>query len=296
MVIQGSGNENDILKSYSLYRTTESVQVINRTAVVGHATCKFFYSNKLSLLSGQFDDRAAKWKLRLYQLDIRKASWELVSRYSGLQLDLRNSIPVSCGNDEIILASVLQNQETRQITFSPVIYLFSQSRGGEKWKAVKLRSIRFVNCEIQSCVVVLNYIYFSLLVHGMGFCVYRCGLMVLQRQKATNFIEPISAECSWPIKNLNLQNCFLSEHKERVVVITTSVDCGKIIMQIKPLKVNPTVVSPAQYQFELPCELKIIAASIVPDVQNPEIAVTIVYHNNTTNSCHFKKIKPFRLA
>ena len=113
--------------------------------------------------------------------------------------------------------------------------------------------------------------------------------------KITNSIEPIPAEFSWPIKNLNLQNCFLSLHKERVVVITTSLDCGKIIMQIKPLKVSPTVASQAEYQFEFSCELKIIAASVVPDVQNPKIAITIVYHNNTTNSCHFKN-KAFSIS
>lgn len=181
LVIQGSASENDILKSYNLIYSMENTQSIYTANVVGHATCKILYcNNRILLLSGQFDNGTITWKLRLYQQDVTsyRVSWKQISCFSGLQLDLKNSIPVSYGNDGIILASVVQNQEMRQTTISLVIYMFPQFRGsGEKnWKAVKVR-LRAAKCEIQSCVVISNCIYCSILLHGTGAYIYQCDFV-----------------------------------------------------------------------------------------------------------------------
>ena len=109
-MIQGSANENDTLYIYNLVHKMVNTKSISKTQVVGHATCKmFFHSNKVTLVSGQFDDSTSTWKLRLYQFDTAKTlstahlSWKQVSRFNNLQLNLKNSIPVSYEKDGIFI-------------------------------------------------------------------------------------------------------------------------------------------------------------------------------------------------
>ena len=300
-MIQGSANENDLLKCYNLNYCEQNMHKINKTNVVGHATCKILYCKRILLLSGQSDDTAAVWKLRLYYLDTTKlpATWKHISRFSSLRLDLKNSISVSNENGDIILVSVLQHQEKRQLALTPVIYMLPQSRGTDKstekyWKAVKLRQ-SYVNCEIHSSVVTLNHIYFSLFQYKTGAWIIKCGL---QKPKETNFIETISSESSWQVKDVNMQNCFLSMYKEKVhmIIISLNVDGDRTIMEIKELRIQEAgsqVVSPAKYQYTFPCTVKVFAASIVPDVQNLEIAT--VYHDNKINACRIRRISPDQL-
>ena len=298
-MIQGSANENDTLNNYNLLYKMENTKSISKTQVVGATSKMFFHSNKVTLLSGQFDDMTSTWKLRLYQCDTAKTSstlhlsWKQVSRFSNLQLNLKNSIPVSYEKDGIILTSVLQYQENRQTITSLVIYMLSQSKGSEKsseknWKAIKLR-LRGTKYEIQSCVVTLNFLCCSLLHEGSNY-IYQCDLALFQKQKQTQFIEGISY---LPCCHLKDPSIFLSVHKTQVIVIIPNIDCNKTNIEIKQL-LNPSTISPATYRFEFSCLVKIVNASVVPDVQDLEIVV--VYHNNKTNSCHINRIIPIRLV
>ena len=301
-MIQGSANENDTLNTYNLVDKMENIKRISKTNVVGHATCKmFFHSNKVTLLSGQFDDSTLTWKLRLYQFDTAKTSstvqlsWKQVSRFSNLQLELKNSIPVSYEKDGIILTSIQLYQENRQTVPALVIYMLSQSKGtgsersSEKnWKAIKLR-LRLSKYEIQSCIVISNYLYCCLL-HEAGASIYQCDLTLFQKQKHMQCIESTS---NLPGCHLKDPKIFLSVHKSQVIIITISpnVDSNKTTLEIKKL-LNPSTISPPVYRFEFACLVKIVTAFVVPDVEDLEIVV--VYHKS--NSCHINRIIPMRLA
>ena len=257
-MIQGSANENDTLYIYNLVHKMVNTKSISKTQVVGHATCKmFFHSNKVTLVSGQFDDSTSTWKLRLYQFDTAKTlstahlSWKQVSRFNNLQLNLKNSIPVSYEKDGIILTSVLQYQENRQAVNYLVIYMLSQSKGSERsseknWKAIRLR-LRAAKIEIRSCIVTSNYLYCCLL-HEGGAYIYQCDLMLFQKQKQTQCIEIIS---NLPSCHLKDPSIFLSVHKSQIIIITSSpnVDCDKTTLEIKKLN-NPSTILPAEYRFE----------------------------------------------
>ena len=77
-----------------------------------------------------------------------------------LALDIKNSISISLENDEILVASVL-NQEASSCV---VLYLFSASKISEKdWKAAN--SLLTPPCisaskyDIQSCIFISNHVY-----------------------------------------------------------------------------------------------------------------------------------------
>jgi len=210
-----------------------------------------------------------------------------------LQLDLKNSIPLSLENDEIILVSAI-NQKTRQEVNSFIVaYLFPSSKvSGKSWKAVKLSlpsCICATKYKIQSCIVMSNYIYCSLLLPEVGAYIYKFGLASLQQhQKEMHDIVNISPEHSWQVGDPNLQNCFLSLLKEKIIAINFHTANGKSIIEVKRLATKTSVVSPTKYKFGFPYMVKIITASVIPDDQ--EFMMVVVYHDSTTDNCCIKNI------
>ena len=255
--------------------------------VVGHATCKIFcHLNNIMLLSGSNEHHTSTWKPRLYQLqyDTSKGSWKQICRFPSLQVDLKNSVPVSYENDGMILSSIYQERQV----FSLVIYMLSQSKTSEKsWKAIKLRLGR-VKYEIQSCVVKSSNLYCNLL-HETGAYIYHCDIRIFQRQKQSQCIENVSNLSSCPVKDSNMQNCFLSIHKENIfVIVCLNTDCNRTAVEIKHLDTSTLTLSQAIYWFEFSFSAKIVSASVIPDIEDLEVA--IVYHSSVTNYCHINRI------
>ena len=189
--------ENDALTSYGLLKYQKSCQKVNKKGVVGHDSCKLFYCKKFSLLSGHFNAATKAWKLRLYHLNSAMSfpSWERNSHFTSLVLamDIKNSIPVSLENGEILVASVLNQEASSRV----VLYLFPASKVSEKdWKAacslLTPPRIRAAKYEFQSCVVISNHVYCSLFLPGVGAYIYKFKISLLQQhQKELHNIKSI---------------------------------------------------------------------------------------------------------
>ena len=295
LLFPDSKNEKDTVKICGLVDCQTTSAAINRKGVVCHAAGKVFYFKKLSLLSGQFNDGSQTWKLRLYQT-VTKAqvqTWEQNSRFkfSVLRLDLKNSIPVSRKDDGIVLLSII-NPETRQANSYALIYLFPPSKVSEKdWKGASLQlpqpRIRTAKYEIQSCIMMSNYVYFSLLLPEVGAYIYRVELTSLQHPKEMRDIVNLKPEqiTSWKIEDSTAQNCFLAVLKEDIIILSFIITNGKSVMEVKRLISH----SSTEYMYPFPRVMKIIVASIVPGDQSPLIVV--VYHDNMHNKCCIKRFK-----
>ena len=283
--------ENDAFTSYNLLKYQKSCQKVNRKGVVGHDSCKLFYCKTLSLLSGHFNTATKAWKLRLYHLDSEMPfpSWERNSHFTSLVLamDIKNSIPVSLENGEILVASVLNQEASSRV----VLYVFPTSKVSEKnWKAayslLTPPRIRTAKYEFQSCVVISDHIYCSLFLPGVGAYIYKFKISSLQQhQKELHNIKSIWPDCTWQTEDPNLQNCFLAVIKEDIIIITFSNIDNKSIMEVKRT-ISPSVITPAEYKYDFPCVVKVVAASLVHGDQNPWLAM--MYHDNKTNKCCIK--------
>ena len=274
LVMQNSPTGSDTLKTYNLGDCKEGRPVeINPTKFCA-TTCKLFYFKNISLLIGKYNNET--WTLNLYQFD-KKASWIVVphSKFSisVLQFNLENSIPISLKDDGVILASVIYDQSKKacRITF----HIFSQAVSGKNWKSINSQPLSQIRkCEIQSCIVISNDIYCSLLT-DTGAHVYKFDLNLLQQNrkesKDSNKDDGIRANCNWQIKMPTLQNCFLSVFKEEPVIITFHHVGDKSIMELKRPMING-YVSPPKCQFEFP-HVEIALASFVLSFENPVVAV-----------------------
>ena len=298
LVFPDSKNEKDTVITCSLVDSHTTSASINRKSVVCHAAGKVFYCKKLTLLSGQFIDGTKTWKLRLYQKTDTKAqlpTWEQIGRFkfSVLRLDLKNSMPVLLKDDGIVLLTVI-NPEIRLANSCVVVYLFPPSKVSEKdWKGASLSlpqlRIRTAKYEIQSCIIMSDHIFFSLLLPEVGAYICRLELMSLQHPKEMRNIVNLKPEqiTSWKIEESTVQNCFLAVLKEDIIILSFIVTNSKTVMEIKRLTTQS--ISPTEYTYPFPCVMKIFTASIVPGDGNPLIAV--VYHDSTCNKCCIKRIK-----
>ena len=288
LVNQRYSTENNALTSYNLLKYQKSFHKVNKKGVVGHDSCKLFYCKRLSLLSGHFNTATKAWKLRLYHLDTEMPLplWERNSHFMSLVLamDIQNSIPVSLENGEILVASVLNQEASSRV----VLYLFPASKVSEKdWKAANSLltppRIRAAKYEIQSCVVISNHVYCSLLLPELGAYIYKFKISSLQQhQKDVHNIKSIWPDCTWQIEDPNLQNCFLAVLNKDIIIFTFSNIDNKSVMEVKRT-ISSSVITPAEHQYKFPCVVKIAAASLVHGDQNPWLA--IMYHDSKTNKC-----------
>ena len=298
MMVQNSRGKTDMLKVYSLLDDKAGVQEINLTNkafYAGTPCIMFYFCNKLALLTGKVHNKILQ--LSMYQLDTKDAeatcaSWKQVplSRYSisDSLFNLENCIPVSHREDGVIIVSILNDRDNGNHRI--VFHVFSQKPSGRKWTATSsLLPIQFsgnVEYQIQSCQIDLEskYIYCSILLHGAGAYIYKFDLMSLkQHQKISNSVS-IKPVDNWRITEPALQNCFLSLLQEEIIMISFGNTDDKSIMKVKrPINFLPA--SPADYQFELPSEIKIVAASIVSASK-----IVVMYQNNQTKQRFIKTI------
>ena len=286
-----AGNNACTLKTFNLLYHKENSQDIN--LVNKHFFAAAFYKifsfcNLLSLLIGKLDYKT--WKLNLYQLDDTRAThatWKQVafSKYSisDSLFDFRNCIPVSHREDKVILVSVLNDRV--KANHCIIFHIFTQRVSGRNWKTTSsllpIQYTRTTEYQIQSCIIAeTNYIYCSVLLRGIGAYIYKFDLMLLQQhQKSSSTVRPI---CNWHIRDPTLESCFLSVLQEEVVIVNFKTINDKGVMEVRRPK-NFLSVLPADYQFECPCDIKVIATSIVSASK-----IFVMYHDIKCNKCFIK--------
>ena len=276
MPVQTSTTGNDMLKSYNLVDGQENnPQEVKRT--VSYAGCKMLYLKNIALLITS----SSTTKLGLYQLDTKTlpASWEVTSRISVPLLDPQNSIPVPYKDDGVIVVTVINQKPTSQIKF----HIFSSK--ADKRKSVTSHLQSNAKYQIYSCVILLNCIYCGLILPKEGAYIYKFDIASLRKEAKEDEIIP--PNCIWTIKNSTLQSCFLSVLKGVIFIVLILTNDNKSIAEIKRVLDHPKISS-VECQFEFPCVVKVVAASVIPGIQNPLIAV--MYHNDGTGRCFVKRV------
>ena len=115
--------------------------------------------------------------------------------------------------------------------------------------------------------------------------VYKFDIASLRKE--TKEDKRIPPNCIWTIKNSTLQSCFLSVLKGVIFIVLILTNENKSILEIKQLLDHPKTLS-VEYQFDFPCVVKVVAASVIPGIQNPLIAV--MYHNDETGNVTLKEL------
>ena len=148
----------------------------------------------------------------LYSLDTNKKSWRLIdsSEFSFQSINFKNCI---CYKDALDCVAVVT-----VIACFIHIYLFSPSRNDNLyWKSTKLSlSQQLSNCEIQSCVVISQNLFCSLLTNT-HLLIYQIDLSALYHSASD--VPSIEPTKSWILEKFNLKKCFLSSLNEEVVTI-----------------------------------------------------------------------------
>ena len=274
--VQSSTTGNDMLKSYNLVDGQENnPQEVKRSTHVSYTGCKMFYLKSISLLITS----TSTTKLGLYQLDKNPpALWELILRPSVPQLDPKNSIPVPYKDDGVIVVTIINQHPIFQISF----HIFLKA---EKRKSVSSNLQANAKYQIESCAILSNYIYCSLILLKEGAYIYKFDIASLRKE--INEGESIPPNCIWNIKNSNLQSCFISVLEGVIFVILVLTNENETIIEIRRLLDHPKISS-VDYQCELPYGVKVVAAAIIPGIQNPMVAV--MYHDDKTGKCCIKRV------
>ena len=288
-----TGNFNYMLVCYKMADSClhRSSQEINANKItISSATCKMFCLNgKMSLLVGKFNVNRT-WKLSLYRLDTDTlhATWRSLSHFSLLvsesMFDFENSIPISHKNDGVVITSALNDRI--------VFHIFLKALSGKKSWASAFSMLSLpqgcsAKFKIQSCDVLLDHIYCSLLQPGVGARVCQFKIRILQQHQRNSInVRPSN---TWHIKDdPTLQNCFISVHNEKVILICCNDANNKSIIEIKYPKSGSTTVSFAQYRFECPYIVKIVSATVVPCSES--LVIALIYHDIETKKCYINRI------
>ena len=208
----------------------------------------------------------------LFRLDSSKKSWILVesSDFSFENMNFKN-----CGccihlSDNVVVVTVLQS-----IIY---LYLFSPIKQNDTyWKSAKLSLPQQIsNCHVQSCIVVSETLYCSLLT-STHLIIYQADLSKLY--KSTNdtcFLDPTK---SWILENFNLKNCFLSSLNQEIVTIMVK-KTDKVVVEFSELKhFNSGLFEPAIFFSSV---TEVAYATVIPDTTN--LAV-VYFDSNVYKMC-----------
>ena len=252
----------------------------------------FPYLKKIIILAGN-SDAGTNLKLGFYQLINNKGyfcSWDLIpnSKHPTFQLELKNSLCVPYGKDGAVIVGVLNQVIQQQISVHLTLHMFNPVKTfGKNWRSVtlplpQLQSPDGRKYQIQSCIIVENDLYCSLLLHGSKAFVCKIDLTSSQQ-----FSKEVSN--SWSLLDPLLCNCFLSVFNGEVFAITFKNVDGKSILEMR--ECAKSFVSSLDYQFKFPSIIKAVATSIVPELSN---TLVVVYHDNKTNKCFVKKLSIYQ--
>ena len=285
-------------KSYNLFDSQNTVICKDYANFKRHFCPRMLiYSDKVAILDGDLDADARTIKLTLYHITANKQhaygfSWEPICsswKISALSVELRNAACVSYENDGVALVSIPGYSQVN-------IYLLSSMRTAAASKNWKNGHIKLPDPhhnwrhQIQSCVVISNYMYCSLLVQERAVCIYKINLTPLKRYgKETLDASLPNQKIDVDVTNSNLRCCFLSILNEKLIAITSEhVDNTETLIEVKQFD-NLTCKFPdtLTYRSCISSQVKVVTMSIVPGIHN---TVVVIYHNSALRKCFVKKI------
>lgn len=269
-----------------LHRRSHEFDPTNKT-ILSHASNKMLcYNDKVSLLSGKLSNKM--WKLSLCYLNTENkfASWKPILNFnfsiSESLLDFENCIAVSHKESGLILVSVSNDRI--------IFHVYSKNSPGKKWVSASSQlpppsQVHSAKYKIQSCVVISNFIYCSLL-QGMNAHIYKFSIRLLQQQQRGTI--PVRPNYVWHINEdgRTLTNCFVTLHKGEVAIISCYVTDDKSSLEVKYLKSE--IVSASRYKFHFPYKITIACASIITD---PDRFVIAMIYTENNSKCYVKRIE-----
>ena len=269
-----------------LHRSSEGISV--NKVILNAITHKVFYcNNKISLLAGKLSNHT--WKLALYSLDTESQllTFKLISQCNPplpeLNFDSENWITISHKDGVIIVASVINDR----ICF----HVFSKTTSGKKWlSAYSILSqplVRSVKVRISSAAVVSNNLYCSFVQQGVGARISQFNIRILQQHQRNSInVRPV---CTWHIKDdPTLQNCFLSTHKEEVVIVCCNDANDKSHIEVRRPKSRSTVTSSALYTYNFPYKVNIVGAQV--DSHSENLVIAVIYKDIGGDKKYIKRI------
>ena len=266
-----------------LHRSSEGINV---NKIILDATTRkiFYYNNKISLFVGKVNNHA--WKLTLHslvtegQLSTFKPVLHCNLSLPESSFDSENWLAVSHKSGEIIIPTVLHDRINLNI--------FSTS--GKKWllaySILAQPLTRSVKVKISSCIVVSNYLYCSMVQQEVGARICQFNIRILQ-QYQRNSINVRPVNILHIRDNPTLQNCFVSTHKEVVVIICCSNINDKSCIEVRQPKPRPTGISSVLYRYEF-SKVNIVGASADPCSKN--LVLAIIYRDIEDDKYYIKRI------
>jgi len=245
------------------------------------------YLNKVTILGGS-SDAGSTFKLGLYQLTHKShySSWVPVlnSKFYTSQLELKNSLCIAHGNDEVVVVSVSTKLTQAEFTCSLVLHLFSPIPiAGKYWRSTSIALPNAKSCDgrkyiIQSGIIFKNDLYCSLLLQGTEALVCKVDLQQCD-DEAFDILN------SWSLADTLLSDCFLSLFAGEVVAVTFKNVSDKTVMEVRQSSKHFT--TSLQYLFEFPSIVKArsVAASVSEEIPH---ALVVIYHDSENNKCFVK--------
>jgi len=264
------------------------------------------YVDTVTILGSESDSGSTNLRVGLYKLKNTPyySAWELTvgSNFtlSHSDLDIENTACVSY-NNMVIIASVLNQRTLCQL----ILHLYDPSKkfaNGSYWssRSTPLRLHSGVKYEIQSCIVMSEFIYCSLLLLGTGAYIYKINLY--PPQKCTTVLPPLQ-KCTTAPPLLQKSRALKKEHlyssnqlfenkmlQNSFLVVGPSGNAFNIAVSNKDMKTIVKVerlidikTFSFKVEFAFPSIVKAITASAIPNY------VIIIYHCG--EKCYIKKLK-----
>ena len=287
LVIESTTADNYTLISYNLadsylHRHSQEINPANKI-MLSTATSKLFcFNNKVSLLT-------VKLKPTLYHLetDADLATWKPIPQSSfaanETMYDIENCTVFS-HKTELTVACIMNDRI--------IFHTFFKTAARKKWfsSSASLPQVHGYSTtyRIQSCIVVSNFIYCCLLLHGATMSIRICKFstrLLQQNQKSSLNIRPLYI---WHLKDDTLINCFLSVHKGEIMLICCTIVNNRTMVEIKRPKANSAIVSTTEYKYEFPYIVNVISTSVISCCES--LTIAIVYHDDKTNKHFIKQV------
>ena len=214
---------------------------------------------KLTVFGGESNEVA------LYSLNSEKKSWEFVksSKFPFHEMNPKHSACAQYSSSgKVRVVAIASYQASFQV------YHFSPEKdGGTNWKRAVLTLPHIeTQCQIQSCIVNGNNMYFSWLSNTHLF-VHQINLGPLEQDDCSSIIP----KRSWCLEKNNIRKFFFSTFEDDIVIIIVR---GGNVIEVSYLScfnfgsLSPLTLSPST--------MEVITAAIVPDTTN----MALLCHEN----------------
>ena len=287
------------IESYNLVDDKNKIQLISfNNCVRSVCPTMISYLDKITVFGSiSADDISTVNRLQVSLYQIIKGEkfckWEIIndSEFST-KLDLKNTICITYGNDGVVVLSVL-NQVTGLYVGKLTISLFMPSKSaGKKWcqAYVFLPELSDDLCyKIQSCLVISDYVYCSVVLKGMAAYVYEINVAPLTQCSRENLEEDLPLlKKRTVIEDHNLQDCFLIVLNKKVNIITFMNVQNETVLDVWPLTdFSSTLMPKSQYHYGFHSVIKVATVSI----SGTQGILTVIYHVKNSKKCVAKTFK-----